>query len=75
MAKANKMCNIRLKNITDVNVCILINLYKCIVRPLLDYTCVIYSPHHVYLIDCIENVKRRFTKRLFGLLTTHIVID
>ena len=30
-------------------------------RPLLEYACVIFSPHHKYLI---ENVRRRFTKRL-----------
>ena len=65
--KATKMCNIILNNITDVDVCTLVNLYKCYDRPLLDYACVIYSPHHVYLIDFIENVQRRFTKRLVGL--------
>ena len=65
--KANKMCNIILNNITDVDVCTLVDLFKCYVRPLLDYACVIYSPHHIYLIDFIENVQRRFTKRLFGL--------
>ena len=41
-------------------------------RPLLDYACVIYSPHHICLIDFIDNVKSRFTKRLFGLLNYQI---
>ena len=61
------MCNIILHNITDINVCILVNLYKCYVRPLLGNACVIYSTHHVYFIDFIENIQRRFTERLFGL--------
>ena len=67
MDKANKMCNIILNNITEVNASTLVNLYKCYVRPLLDYACVIYSPRHVFLIDFRENVLRRFTKRLVGL--------
>ena len=67
MDKANKMCNIILNDITDVYVCTLVNLYKFYVRSLLDYAFVIYSPHHVYLIDFIENVQRRFIKRLVGL--------
>ena len=57
MDKANKMYNIILNNITDVDVCTLVNLYKCYVRLLLDYSYVIYSPHHVYLIDFVENVQ------------------
>ena len=61
------MCNIILKNITEIDVCTLANLYICYVRPVLDYACVIYSPHHVYLIDFIGNVQRGFTKRLFDL--------
>ena len=37
------------------------------IKILSDYTCVIYSPHHVYLIKFINNVQRTFTKRLFCL--------
>ena len=65
--KTNKMCTIILNNITIVDVYTLVNLYKCYVRPLLDYTCVIYSPHHIYLIDFIENIQHRFTTRFFSL--------
>ena len=35
--KTNKMCNIILNNIIDVDVCNQFNLYKCYVRPLLNY--------------------------------------
>ena len=48
----------------------LIKLYKCFVRPVLEYASVVFSPHHISLIDLIENVQRRFTKRLYG---THSV--
>ena len=46
---------------------VLVNLYKCYARPLLEYCSVIFSPHYVYLINLIENVKKRFTKKLPGL--------
>ena len=65
--EANKMYKIILNNITDFDVCTQVNLYKCYVRPLLDYACVIHSPYHVYLNDFKENVQRRFTKRLVSL--------
>ena len=45
----------------------LIKLYKCFVRPVLEYASVVFSPHHISLIDLIENVQRRFTKRLYGM--------
>ena len=34
------------------------------VRPLLEYCCAVWSPHHLNLIDKIEGVQRFFTKRL-----------
>ena len=65
--KACKMCNIILMNFKHFNNCTLTDLYKCYVRPILEYVSVVWSPHHIYLIDLIENVQRKFTKRLPGL--------
>ena len=65
--KVCKMCNIILTNFKHLNNCTLTDLYKCYVRPILEYVSVVWSPHHVYLIDLIENVQRNFTKRLTGL--------
>ena len=45
----------------------LIKLYKCFVRPVLAYASVVFSPHHICLIDLIENEQHRFTKRLYGM--------
>ena len=66
--KACKMCNIILMNFKHVNNCTLTDLYGCRpnVRPILEYVSVVWSPHHVYLIDLIENVQRNFSKRLPG---------
>jgi len=38
------------------------------VRPILEYYTLVWSPHHIGLVDKIENVQRRFTKRIFCLL-------
>jgi hypothetical protein len=37
------------------------------VRPILEYLSVIWSPYHVYEINKLESVQRRFTKRIVGL--------
>jgi len=37
------------------------------VRPLLEFSSQVWSPHHKYLIDKVESVRRFFTKRLSGL--------
>ena len=62
--KACKMCNIILTNFKHINNCMLTDLYKCYVRPILEYVSVVWSPHHVYLIDLFENVQHNFIKRL-----------
>jgi hypothetical protein len=62
--KASRMCTLILNNVQNVNNFVLIRLFKCFVRPLLEYASVVYSPHHVGLIDLIENVQRKFTKKV-----------
>jgi len=37
------------------------------VRPLLEFSSQVWSPHHKYLIDKVESVQRFFTKRFSGL--------
>ena len=44
-----------------------IYVYKVYIRPLLEYSPQIWSPHMITDIDKIENVQRFFTKRLPGL--------
>ena len=65
--KSSRVCALILNNITNVDNNILIKLYKCFVRPVLEYASVVFSPHHISSIDLIENVQRRFTKRLYGM--------
>ena len=48
VSKASRMCNLIHANIKCIDMLVLVNLYKCYARPLLEYCSVI-----VYLIMCI----------------------
>ena len=58
------MCALVLNNVKNIDNSVLIKLLKCLIGPLLKYASVVYSHHHIGLIDLIENVQRRFTKKL-----------
>ena len=45
----------------------LVSAYTTYVRPVLEYASSIWSPSYLYLIDKLERVQRRFTKRIPGL--------
>ncbi|XP_046666477.1 uncharacterized protein LOC124358227 [Homalodisca vitripennis] len=45
---------------------VLRTLYCCLIRPHLEYCCVVWSPHQLYLRDSIEMVQMRFL-RLAGV--------
>ena len=40
------------------------------IRPLLEYNSEIWSPFYLMNIDMVENIQRRFTKRVKGLWHT-----
>ena len=67
--KALLRCHLILKCFHSRDRCLLVKAYCTYVRPLLEYGCVVWSPHYQYLIDRIEGVQRFFTKRLGGLYT------
>ena len=46
---------------------LLISAFIAYVRSLLEYCCSVWSPSKLGLIDKLENIQRRFTKRLHGL--------
>ena len=48
------------------DIALLARAFTVHVRPILDYNCVVWSPHLKHDIDKIEKVQRRYTKRLFG---------
>ena len=71
--KSSRVCALILNNIKNVDNNILIKLYKCFVRPVLEYASVVFSLHHVSLIDLIKNVQRRITKSLYGIHNIYYV--
>ena len=46
---------------------IMIPLFKSLVRPILEYGNILWHPYLIKHIATIENIQRRFTKRIIGL--------
>ena len=65
--KGYGISNLISTNLRNLQRNVLVNLYKCYVRPTLEYNSVIFSPHNIFFIDALENVQRHFTKYLPGL--------
>ena len=42
-------------------------LYKALVRPILEYCCLVWSPTKISEIQAIENVQRAFTRKIYGM--------
>lgn len=62
---ATTRSNMILRSFTTSNLIVLSRLFKIYVRPLLEYNTFVWSPHTARAINFIENVQRRFTKRIF----------
>ena len=63
-AKANQMLGLVSRTIQFRNPSVLMNLYKSLVRPHLDYCSTVWSPQYRKDISLLERVQHRFT-RLF----------
>lgn len=60
------------------NVYTLMHIFKTLVRPILEYGCIIWSPHTQQMIDRVENIQRKFCKFLsYYMYTqgTHLTTD
>ncbi len=64
---ANMMANLILRTFKSKRPSFMIKLFNAFVRSKLEYASQIWNPHTVRLIDRLEKVQRRFTKRLPGL--------
>ena len=64
--KANKIAGLILRTINFNNKDILVPLFKTLVRPILEYGNTVWSPMLKKHIHMIEDVQRRFTKRIAG---------
>ena len=65
--KANRMSGMIVGNIQCKDIKIMVPLFKSLVRPILEYGNAVWSPSLRKHINLIENVQRRFTKKIVGI--------
>ena len=68
--KANRLVGMISRFITHKDKDIMVPLFKTLVRPVLEYGNAVWSPYLIKHINLLENIQRRFTKRIIGLSDT-----
>ena len=63
VSSAYRRANLILRGFHTRNLCVLSKLYTTYVRPHLEFSTYVWNPVTVSLINLIENVQRKFTKR------------
>ena len=66
-SKANQRAALILKCFKSREPTLLIKAFTTFVRPLLEYASSVWCPYKTFLIEKIESVQRRFSKKLEGL--------
>ena len=67
VAKASSRAGIILRSFHSKNFFLLKSAFNTFVRPILEYSSQVWSPHSQKHINDIENVQRRFTSRIASL--------
>jgi hypothetical protein len=67
IAKAHQRAGVFFRGFASRSLVIVRKTFIMYVRPILEYNSTVWNPTHKYLIDQIENVQRRFTKRVPSL--------
>ena len=62
VSKANRMLGVIKRVFSVSNRDVFLSLYKCYVRPILEFASIVWCPYQQYLIDEIEKVQKRFTR-------------
>ena len=62
VGKANRMLGMIKIGFACLDIPVFLNLYRVLVRPLLEYCVQVWSPHHVGEKKLLEGVQRRATK-------------
>ena len=66
IAKAHQRANAIHRAFVSRDISLLVRAFLVYVRPIVEYNSIIWSPHLKQDIEAVENVQRRFTKRLPG---------
>ena len=68
--KAHSVCGLILRCFVTKSPDFMVKMFITFARSILEYCSPAWSPYHICDIDKIENVQRRFTKRISGLYET-----
>jgi hypothetical protein len=71
--KANIRAKLILKCFLSRNSVNFIRAFKCYVRPVLEYACVVWNPSLIQDINLIENVQRSFTRKVCILCNIPVI--
>ena len=66
-SKANQILGMINRTFKYKNLNVLLNLYKSLVRPILEYSAPAWEPHYIKDIACLEHVQHHFTRMIPGL--------
>ena len=66
-SKANRMLGILKQNIVNKSPWIMVNLYKTLIRPHVEYCVSAWSPYYAKDKNTLERIQHRFTKLIPGL--------
>jgi hypothetical protein len=69
VAKAHQRGSTFFRGFTSRNPLLVRKAFITYVRPLLEYNSIIWNPTQIHLIDLLESVQRKFTKRIPSLST------
>ena len=67
VAKALQRSSILFRGFASRNLHLMRKAFITYIRPILEYNSILWSPNLVYLIDLIESVQRKFTKRISSM--------
>ena len=65
--KSRSLSGLIMRVISFKSIDIMIPLFKSLIRPVLEYANVVWSPYKRYHIDMIESIQRHYTKRVMGM--------
>jgi hypothetical protein len=67
ISKATQRAGVFFRGFTSRNLALIRKTYVTYIRPILEYNSTVWNPTKKYLIDQLENVQRRYTKRVPSL--------
>ena len=75
VTKAQQRANTILRSFVSRDTDLFLRAFTVYVLPLFEYNSIMWSPQGKQDVECIEQVQRRYTKRLLGLKRTRMKVD